>query len=135
MSGEGSTGNSDKRTDSASKSKVPKVNLHLIMVTGKTADFVFPNIVSAGEVAEHVYNNWPEAWAEEKETISSFQVLRLIYQGRFLHENVTFGALNLPSGKRTVMHLVPREKLPPLAADDKRINEKVSESSCCCALL
>ncbi len=29
-------------------------------------------------------------WAEEKESISNYQVLRLIYQGRFLHENVTF---------------------------------------------
>lgn len=132
MSGEGSTGNIEKRADSASKSKV---NLRLIMVSGKTADFVFQNTTSAGEVAEYVYNNWPEAWAEEKENITNYQVLRLIYQGRFLHENVTFTALNLPSGKRTVMHLVPREKLPPLAADDNKLNEKSSESSCCCVIL
>ena len=30
------------------------------MVSGKTADFVFKNTASAGEVAEYVYNNWPE---------------------------------------------------------------------------
>ena len=30
------------------------------MVSGKTADFVFKNTTSAGDVAEHVYNNWPE---------------------------------------------------------------------------
>ncbi len=30
------------------------------MVSGKTADFVFQNTASAGEVAEYVYNNWPE---------------------------------------------------------------------------
>ena len=40
------------------------------------------------------------------------EVLRLIYQGRFLHNNVTLGALGLPLGKTTVMHLVPRENLP-----------------------
>ena len=40
------------------------------------------------------------------------EILRLIYQGRFLHSNVTLGALGLPFGKTTVMHLVPRENLP-----------------------
>lgn len=30
------------------------------MVSGKTADFVFTTTTSAGEVAEYVYNNWPE---------------------------------------------------------------------------
>lgn len=39
-------------------------------------------------------------------------ILRLIYQGRFLHGNVTLGALQLPAGKTTVMHLVARENLP-----------------------
>eukprot|EP00794_Sanderia_malayensis_P007562 gene7562-8400_t len=132
MSRESSPKNDRGRRDSASKNKV---NLRLIMVSGKTADFIFPNTTSAGEVAEYVYNNWPEAWADEKENITNFQVLRLIYQGRFLHENVTFTALNLPCGKRTVMHLVPREKLPPLASDDNKTNEKASESSCCCTIL
>jgi len=133
MSREGSVSEDvAKRTDSASKSKV---NLRLIMVSGKTADFVFKNTTSAGDVAEHVYNNWPEAWAEEKDKISNHHVLRLIYQGRFLHENVTFAALNLASSKRTVMHLVPREKLPPVSSDDNKTNEKTSESSCCCIIL
>lgn len=40
------------------------------------------------------------------------EILRLIYQGRFLHCNVTLGALGLPLGKTTVMHLVPRDNLP-----------------------
>ena len=49
-------------------------------------------------------------WSDEK--VSSAEILRLIYQGRFLHGNVTLGALGLPTGKTTVMHLVPRESLP-----------------------
>jgi hypothetical protein len=49
-------------------------------------------------------------WSEE--AVSKAEILRLIYQGRFLHSNVTLGALGLPLGKTTVMHLVPRENLP-----------------------
>lgn len=44
--------------------------------------------------------------------VSKAEILRLIYQGRFLHCNVTLGALGLPMGKTTVMHLVPRDNLP-----------------------
>lgn len=48
----------------------------------------------------------------ESEAVSKAEILRLIYQGRFLHCNVTLGALGLPLGKTTVMHLVPRDNLP-----------------------
>lgn len=48
----------------------------------------------------------------EMEMVSKAEILRLIYQGRFLHCNVTLGALGLPLGKTTVMHLVPRDNLP-----------------------
>ncbi|UYV75566.1 UBL3 [Cordylochernes scorpioides] len=49
-------------------------------------------------------------WSEE--SVAKAEILRLIYQGRFLHGNVTLGALQLPLGRTTVMHLVPRENLP-----------------------
>lgn len=49
-------------------------------------------------------------WAAE--AVPKAEILRLIYQGRFLHCNVTLGALVLPLGKTTVMHLVPRDNLP-----------------------
>lgn len=48
----------------------------------------------------------------EAEAVPKAEILRLIYQGRFLHCNVTLGALVLPLGKTTVMHLVPRDNLP-----------------------
>lgn len=48
----------------------------------------------------------------ESEAVAKAEILRLIYQGRFLHCNVTLGALGLPLGKTTVMHLVPRDNLP-----------------------
>lgn len=73
----------------------------------------FPRTVGSSESTQH-----PPAkcylrvadWAEE--AVAKAEILRLIYQGRFLHSNVTLGALGLPFGKTTVMHLVPRENLP-----------------------
>nr|CAD7459390.1 unnamed protein product [Timema tahoe] len=86
------------------------INLRLILVSGKTKEFLFSPSDSAGEIAQTVFDNWPEDWAEE--AVARAEILRLIYQGRFLHSNVTLGALGLPFGKTTVMHLVPRENLP-----------------------
>ncbi|XP_015602181.2 ubiquitin-like protein 3 isoform X1 [Cephus cinctus] len=87
-----------------------KINLRLILVSGKTKEFLFSPSDSAGDIAQHVFENWPEDWVEE--AVAKAEILRLIYQGRFLHSNVTLGALGLPFGKTTVMHLVPRENLP-----------------------
>lgn len=56
------------------------------------------------------YFNYFTDW--EAEAVDKSEILRLIYQGRFLHCNVTLGALGLPLGKTTVMHLVPRDNLP-----------------------
>uniref|UniRef100_A0A8C1U7W2 Ubiquitin-like protein 3 n=1 Tax=Cyprinus carpio TaxID=7962 RepID=A0A8C1U7W2_CYPCA len=86
------------------------VNLRLILVSGKTQDFIFSPNDSATEIAQHVFENWPAGW--EEESVSSPSILRLIFQGRFLHGNVTLGALKLPPGRTTVMHLVARETLP-----------------------
>ncbi|XP_076034155.1 ubiquitin-like protein 3 isoform X2 [Oratosquilla oratoria] len=87
-----------------------KINLRLILVSGKTKEFLFSPSESAGDIAQYVFDNWPEEWADEG--VSKAEILRLIYQGRFLHGNVTLGALGLPAGKTCVMHLVPRENLP-----------------------
>ncbi|MCL4122595.1 UNVERIFIED_CONTAM: hypothetical protein GTU68_015945 [Idotea baltica] len=87
-----------------------KINLRLILVSGRTKEFLFCPNESAGDIAQFVFDNWPEEWADE--SVSKAEILRLIYQGRFLHGNVTLGALGLPAGKTCVMHLVPRENLP-----------------------
>lgn len=99
-------------------------------MSGKTKEYLFSPSDSAGDIAQHVFDNWPEGefhlkqenqnllkltqfkldWSQE--AVSKAEILRLIYQGRFLHSNVTLGALGLPFGKTTVMHLVPRENLP-----------------------
>ncbi|MEQ2221208.1 hypothetical protein ILYODFUR_013401 [Ilyodon furcidens] len=71
----------------------------------------------------------------EEEQVSSPNILRLIYQGRFLHGNVTLGALKLPLGRTTVMHLVARETLPEPNSQGQRNREKTGESNCCVILL
>ncbi|CAF0829048.1 unnamed protein product [Adineta ricciae] len=96
------------------------INLKLILVSGKTAEFQFRPTTTAADIAKYVFENWPEGWASE-EKADRFEVLRLIYQGRFLHGNVTLNALHLQQGKTTVMHLVQREHLPePTNGDQKR---------------
>lgn len=113
-----------------------KINLRLILVSGKTKEFLFSASNSAGEIAQYVFDNWPEDWLDE--AVSKAEILRLIYQGRFLHSNVTLGALALPFGKTTVMHLVPRETLPEPNSQDQRQKCKGGSSSCCstsCSIL
>ncbi|UJR31110.1 hypothetical protein I4U23_018618 [Adineta vaga] len=96
------------------------INLKLILVSGKTAEFQFPPTTTAADISKYVFENWPEDWANEEKADRS-EVLRLIYQGRFLHGNVTLSALHLQQGKTTVMHLVQRENLPePTNNDQKR---------------
>lgn len=104
------------------------------MVSGKTKDFLFRPNESAGEIAQFVFENWPVDWTDE--AVSSAEILRLIYQGRFLHGNVTLAALGLPTGKTTVMHLVPRESLPePNSQDDESKKKGRNQRCCACALL
>ncbi|XP_023386474.1 ubiquitin-like protein 3 [Pteropus vampyrus] len=109
-----------------------QINLRLILVSGKTKEFLFSPNDSASDIAKHVYDNWPMDWEEEQ--VSSPNILRLIYQGRFLHGNVTLGALKLPFGKTTVMHLVARETLPEPNSQGQRNREKTGESNCCVIL-
>ena len=62
-------------------------------------------------------------WGNEQK-VDRYEVLRLIYQGRFLHGNVTLAALRLQQGKTTVMHLVPRENLPESNNENPRRKQK-----------
>ncbi|XP_033243209.1 uncharacterized protein LOC117186459 isoform X1 [Drosophila miranda] len=106
-----------------------KINLRLILVSGKTKEFIFNPSDSAGDIAQTVFDNWPTDWT--REAVSKAEILRLIYQGRFLHCNVTLGALGLPLGKTTVMHLVPRDNLPEPNSQDQRQKSKGGSGSCC----
>lgn len=112
-----------------------KINLRLILVSGKTHEFLFSPSDSAAEITDHVYTHWPEEWADEQ--LPATNILRLIYQGRFLHGNVTLAALQLPTGKTTVMHLVSRENLPEPNNQGQLKKDKSGETGCnnCCVVL
>ena len=87
-------------------------------------------------ITQHVYDNWPTEWADEQYPPTN--ILRLIYQGRFLHGNVTIAGLQLPTGKTTVTYLVARETLPePKSQSQMKKEKSVSEGSCsnCCTML
>ena len=72
-------------------------------------------------------------WSDE--AVSNAEILRLIYQGRFLHCNVTLSALGLATGKTTVMHLVPRENLPEPNSQGSYFNSKIRKTLYSCALI
>lgn len=38
---------------------VLQINLRLILVSGKTKEFLFSPSDSAGDIAQHVFENWP----------------------------------------------------------------------------
>lgn len=102
--------------------------LKLMIVTGDNAEFIFSLKTPASTISEYVWNNWPDHWPESQKTQRS-ETLRLIYQGRFLHGNVTLGALRLAPKRTCVMHLVHREKLPQSAPEDKDKDNKSNNHS------
>ncbi|TKS72243.1 Serine protease 23 [Collichthys lucidus] len=91
-----------------------EVHLRLILVSGKTQDFTFSPNDSATDIAKHVFENWPAGWEEER--VSSPSILRLIFQGRFLHGNVTLGVFFLttmmPRESSVLTHLLLHLLLP-----------------------
>ncbi|RUS76749.1 hypothetical protein EGW08_015480 [Elysia chlorotica] len=112
-----------------------RINLKLILFDGKTHEFLFCPSDTAADIAEHVYTHWPDDWT--KEHCPATNILRLIYQGRFLHGNVSLAALQLPTGKTTVMHLVARDNLPEPNNPGQLKKDKSGEPGCanCCAVL
>nr|XP_039256825.1 ubiquitin-like protein 3 [Styela clava] len=110
-----------------------KIRLKLILVSGKTHEFYFTPNDTASDIGKYVFQHWPEHWEDR---VDNHRILRLIYQGRFLHGNVSLGALKLPTGKLVVMHLVPRENLPEMPSQGERNREKSNEGGCtnCCTI-
>lgn len=120
---------SSSSTSSKTAASSEKINLKLLRVNGQFKVFQFLPTTSAAAIAKHVFDNWPEEWTEE--TVKTHTVLRLIYQGRFLHGNATLGALRIPVGKTTVMHLVCRNTLPEPQSQGAEEREKEESSRCC----
>jgi len=111
-----------------------KINLKLILVSGKTHEFLFSPSDSVSTITAFVYDNWPAEWADE--SLPPTNILRLIYQGRFLHGNVTLGALQLSVASTVVMHLVMREQLPEPTNQGQQKDKSRDERccNCCCTV-
>ena len=72
-----------------------QVNLRLLLIDGKTQDFLFVPSTSATNIAQHVFANWPEEWVGgETQRPDRAEVLRFIYRGRFLHTSTTLQSKN-----------------------------------------
>uniref|UniRef100_A0AC35TIV8 Rad60-SLD_2 domain-containing protein n=1 Tax=Rhabditophanes sp. KR3021 TaxID=114890 RepID=A0AC35TIV8_9BILA len=109
-----------------------KINLRLILVSGRIMEYQFLPTFTAGEVVENAFKTWPAEWDDEK--VSSPTLLKLIYHGRFIHGTVCLQALTLPLGKTTVMHLVTRENLPEPNSSDSLKKSKRGSSCCRCSI-
>lgn len=110
------------------------MGVKLILPSGRTKEFSFSVDDNAAYITQYVYDHWPAEWADEPVNTEK-NILRLIYQGRFLHGNVTLAALQLPVGKSTVMHLVARENLPEPNSHSMK-KEKIGGRTCvCCVIL
>ena len=78
---------------------VDKINLRLILVSGKTREYLFSPSESAGDIAQFVFDNWPAEWEEEAVSfINWYQAL-----ARFLFCNGLYGLryLNQVSHRKT----------------------------------
>ena len=42
-----------------------QINLRLILVSGKTKEYLFSPSESAGDIAQFVFDNWPSEWEDE----------------------------------------------------------------------
>ncbi|XP_063722871.1 uncharacterized protein LOC134850965 [Symsagittifera roscoffensis] len=112
----------------------PVLCLRLIISSGSTAEFTVDPEWTVREITAQVHSHWPTQWVHDP-VPSDPTILRLIYQGRFLHSSMTLKALNLQEGHTVVMHLVPRETLPEsnLSEDGKK-SKREREGHCCVVL-
>ena len=69
--------------------KIPpdKINVRVIVITGQTADLLCLPEESAQSIVDRLYESWPSHWDAQHRPATN--ILRLIYQGRFLHGSVT----------------------------------------------
>ncbi|CAG8445884.1 3470_t:CDS:2 [Cetraspora pellucida] len=80
-----------------------KINLTLLLVSGKRQTFFFDPSYTVSMVKKQVFNDWPEEWAEE--TVPSVSCLKIVYLGRVLDDGTTLEANKIQRGQSIIMHL------------------------------
>eukprot|EP00123_Amoebidium_parasiticum_P020890 comp58222_c0_seq1/m.47823 comp58222_c0_seq1/g.47823 ORF comp58222_c0_seq1/g.47823 comp58222_c0_seq1/m.47823 type:complete len:129 (-) comp58222_c0_seq1:678-1064(-) len=126
-------------TDEVSASrKVPadKVQLRLLLASGKRADFLFDPTETFGNVKAYVLANWPEEWAGEKP--GNEASIRIIHNGRFQSDDSTLESAKAPAGATTTMHLhvvAQGQGEGPKEGIDEGTAAKASRGAKCCNIL
>ncbi|KAG5461807.1 MAG: hypothetical protein BJ554DRAFT_5944, partial [Olpidium bornovanus] len=126
--------------DAAAPAGVPgdKVQLTVLLVSGKRHPFLFNPKDTIEQVKAHVAANWPTGalrrstrgsfsrrgetpqparlraetseWADE--TPASAASLRVVHLGRFLADNSTLEGNKIPAGVNTIVHMTIKEPTP-----------------------
>jgi hypothetical protein len=107
----------------------PKLTVKLLTVQGLSTELFCVPSDTVKSLSQRVYEQWPENWSSIEKP--SKNILRVIYHGRFLHDNVKLSDLSLALDKVTVMHLVCRENLPDPPKPDENEENKTGRSGCC----
>ena len=57
-----------------------QINLRLILVSGKTKEFLFSPNDSAADITDTVYSNWPSGTENQKLQFSAFNTSLLVFK-------------------------------------------------------
>ncbi|CAG8655148.1 3968_t:CDS:2 [Funneliformis mosseae] len=107
-----------------------KVNLTLLLVSGKRHTFVFDPNDTITVVKSRVFNNWPKEWADE--TPVAVSSLKIVYQGRFLEDGATLESNKIQRGQNTIVHLTIKNLLHQDNEDPKSVE---TAPKCRCIIL
>ncbi|KAI3648001.1 hypothetical protein MP228_008222 [Amoeboaphelidium protococcarum] len=105
-------------SESTTVTPADKINLRLLLTSGQKADFLFSAQDSILYVKNFIFEHWPKDWSSSQ--VENVDVIRILYRGRFLEDNLTFENLKIASGQTTTMHLVPKPTVVQSGKEDKR---------------
>ncbi|KAH6564923.1 hypothetical protein BASA50_010310 [Batrachochytrium salamandrivorans] len=117
-------------TDSAAVSiPADKVNLRLLLVSGKKSDFLFAATDTIDAVCAHIALNWPADWVGEIQPKGSENV-KILLRGKFLERNSTIQGNAISAGDTTVVHVLVKNDVS--TPESKKLE---SSSGCSCSIL
>ncbi|KAJ3284714.1 hypothetical protein HDU76_008251, partial [Blyttiomyces sp. JEL0837] len=125
---QGSTSTADE-TSVIVIDKVPedKVNLRLLLVSGKKSDLLVNPSDTIDTVKQKIVDTWPKEWSEEvPEGPGS---LRILHRGKFLEGASTVDGNKLPVGQTTTVHLLIKNGAQAEPPGEKTSNGKNASSS------
>ncbi|KAJ1565115.1 hypothetical protein HK405_013126 [Cladochytrium tenue] len=118
-----------------------KVNLRLLLVSGKKADVLVAPTDRVETVKEKIFGDWPKDWTDEIPTGPTS--LRILLRGRFLEDGTTVGDARIPAGQTTIVHLLVRPDAGATGGSASNLNKNAGTGGAaddntggrCCAIL